>query len=107
MRPWVSVGCGISSGSGSPTRPGEVLVGVDADDALDVERVGDVDVDDAGVGVRAADEGRGEGVVAEVVEVAAAAGDEARVLLALDRRAEHLRRHALLLAAPARSSCSA
>ena len=85
---------------------GEVLVDVDADDALDVDRVGRVDVDDAGVRVRAAHERGGEGVVPEVVEVAAAAGDEARVLLAPDRRAEHLRRHACS-SAVAPPACSA
>jgi hypothetical protein len=37
----------------------EVLVGVDADEALDVQAVGDVDVDDPGVRVRAPDERRG------------------------------------------------
>jgi hypothetical protein len=48
----------------------------------------DVDVDDAGVGVRAADEGGREGAVAEVVEVAAVAGEQARVLAALHLLAE-------------------
>ncbi len=71
----------------------QVLVRVDRDDALDVERVGHVDVEDAGVGVGAPHERRGERVVAEVVEVAAVAGQQARVLLALDRCTEHLRGH--------------
>ncbi len=75
-----------------PTR--EVLVGVDGHEAVDVQRVAHVDVDDAGMGVRAAHEGRGQGAMAEVVEVAAPAGDQTRVLLAPDRGAEHLRRHA-------------
>ena len=85
---------GDEQGEGLPDPPGEVLVDVDADDTLDVDRVGGVDVDDAGVGMGAAHEGCRQGVVTEVVEVATAAGDEARVLLALDRRTEHLRRHA-------------
>ena len=61
----------------------EVLVGVDRDQAVDVERVGDVDVDDAGVRVRAAQERGGQRLVAEVVEVAAVAGGQAQVLPAL------------------------
>ena len=67
---------------------GEVLPRVDRLDAVDLPRVVDVDVDDAGVGVRAADEGRREGAAAEVVEVAAVAGEQARVLAPLDLLAE-------------------
>ena len=88
MRAWVSAGWGMSTGSGSADPAGEVLPGVDRLDAVDLPRVVDVDVDDAGVGVRAADEGGREGAVAEVVEVAAVAGEQARVLAALDLLAE-------------------
>ena len=57
----------------------QVLVGVDRDHAVDVERAARVDVQHPGVRVRAADEGGDQGVVTEVVEVpafarAAAAG---------------------------------
>ena len=41
---------------------GQVVPGVDRHDAVDVERVGDVDVDDPGVGVRAAHERGGQRV---------------------------------------------
>ena len=67
---------------------GEVLPGVDRLDALDLPRVVDVDVDDPGVGVRAADERGLERAAAEVVEVAAVAGEQAGVLAALDLLAE-------------------
>ncbi len=73
--------------------PGQVLVHVDRDDPVDVDRVVGVDLEDSRVGMRAAHESGCESVVPEVVEVAAAAGDEAGVLLAPDRRAEHLGGH--------------
>src|SRR3712207_6950834 len=41
-------------------RPGEVLVGVDRENAVQVQAGVHVDVDDPGVGVRAAHEGRSE-----------------------------------------------
>ena len=50
---------------------------------------GDVDAEDPGVRVRAADERGGERVVAEVVEVGAVAAEQAVVLQASDRLAEH------------------
>ena len=75
-------------------RPLEVLVGVDRDQAVDLERVGHVDVDDAGMGVRAADERHLERVVAEVVEVATAADEQPGVLRPRYRRAEQPGRHA-------------
>jgi hypothetical protein len=74
-------------------RAGEVLVGVDGDQALDVEGGVHVDVDDAGVRVRAAHEGGGQRAAADVVEVAAAAGDEPGVLPPADRLAEQLGGH--------------
>jgi hypothetical protein len=74
-------------------RAGEVLVGVDRDQALDVQRGVDVDVDDPGVRVRAAHEGGGQRVGADVVEVAALAGDQPGVLAPADRLPEQLRRH--------------
>jgi hypothetical protein len=74
-------------------RAGEVLVGVDGDQALDVEGGVHVDVDDAGVRVRAAHEGGGQRAGADVVEVAAPAGDEPGVLPPADRLPEQLRGH--------------
>ena len=71
----------------------EVLPGVDRLDALELPRVGDVDVDDPGVGVRAADEGGLQRAPTEVVEVAALPGEQARVLPALDALADLARRH--------------
>ena len=67
---------------------GEVVPGVDGLDAVDLPGVVDVDVDDPGVGVRAAHEGRRERAVAEVVEVAAVAGEQPGVLAALHLLAE-------------------
>ena len=84
---------GDEQGEGLADPAGQVLVGPDADEAVDVEGVGDVDVGDPRVRVRAADEGGREGVAPEVVEVATTAGDEARVLLAPDGGTEHLGRH--------------
>jgi hypothetical protein len=66
----------------------EVVIGVDGDQTLNRQGVGDVDVDDAGVRVRAAQERGGQRVVAEVVQVPAVAGGQAQVLLPQDRRAE-------------------
>ncbi len=73
--------------------PFQVLEGVDGDQPVDVERVGHVDVEDPGVGVRAADEGHLQRVVAEVVQVAPAADEQPRVLRPWHRRAEQPRRH--------------
>src|SRR5690606_25703595 len=76
---------------------GQVLVRVDRDDPVDVEdRVG-VDLEEAGVGVRAAEERDLVGVVAEVVEVASAARDETGILAALDRGTELAGGHRLSL----------
>src|SRR5699024_1510932 len=72
----------------------QVLPGPDRHDAVDVDGPGDVDVDDPGVGVRAADERGGQGLVAEVVQVAAVAADEPGVLAALDARADGAGAHA-------------
>ena len=60
----------------------QVLVGVDRHHALDVQRLGDVDVADPGVRVRRPDERRLEsaGADADVVGVAAVAGDQPQVL---------------------------
>jgi hypothetical protein len=86
----------------------EVLVRVDGDQALDADRVGDVDVDDAGVRVRAAHERRRQRLVADVVEVAALPGQQPRVLEPRDRLAERPGRHdgATSPAASARSSAA-
>ena len=72
----------------------EVLVGVDRHQAVHLDPVGDVDVEDPGVGVRAADERHLVRVVAEVVEVAAVPGDQPRVLAPPDPGAEQLGGHA-------------
>ena len=56
---------------GEPAR--QVLVGVDRDQPVDLERAADVDVADPGMGVRAAHERGRERVVAQVVEVGAVA----------------------------------
>ena len=69
----------------------QVLAGVDGDDALGVPRGRRVDALDARVRVRAAHEGRvgGAGQL-HVVDVGALAGDEARILAALDALSEKL-----------------
>ena len=66
----------------------QVVPGVDGHEAVDVERVGDVDAGDAGVCVRAAHERHAERVVPGVVEESAGARQQALVLPALDRLAE-------------------
>jgi len=66
----------------------EVLVGVDGDQAVDVQRAADVDVEDPRVGVRAAHEGRRQRAGAEVVEEAAVAAGQPGVLPPGDRLAE-------------------
>jgi hypothetical protein len=71
----------------------EVLVRVDAEDALDPECPGDVDVDDASVGRLGAHERSLRRAVGEVVDVAPTPGDEATVLTALDRLPEDPRGH--------------
>jgi len=77
----------MSSGSGSASGP----VSIDRHQPVDVQSAGDVDVDDAGVRVRRADDRRGQRVAAEVVEVRPAAHEQSAVLDPLDRLAEHLR----------------
>ena len=72
----------------------EVLEGVDRLDPVDLPGVGDVDAGDRRVGVRGADEGGGEGVAPQVVEVATVAGDQAGVLAPLHRMADRARGHA-------------
>jgi hypothetical protein len=89
----------------------EVVVGVDRHQPVDVERVGDVDVADPGMRVRAAHEGDLERVVAEVVEIATLTGEQTRVLTSLDRLPEHLRGHGaprsgLSASSPARSTAA-
>ena len=67
----------------------QVLSRVRRDDGLEVFRRLEVDADDARVRVRAADEcGIGGAGNADVIDVRALAGDEARVLAALDARSE-------------------
>ena len=78
-------------------RTGEVVPRPHGDDALEVEHVGDVDVDDARVGVRRAQDGgvqQARVVGEQVVDVAALAAQEALVLDARHLGAEHLRGHA-------------
>ena len=56
------------------------------------ERSAGVDPDDPRVSVGTANQGRVDGVgQADVIHVAAAAGEQAPVFLALDRRADHAR----------------
>ncbi len=100
-------GVGDEQGEGFADAAGQVLVGVDRDEALDVQGPGDVDVDDLGVGVRAAHEGGREGSPAEVVEELAAAGDQSGVLAATDGGAEHLGRHEPAPSLAARASTPA
>jgi hypothetical protein len=61
---------------------GQILVAVDGDDAVHVQRTGDVDVADPGVRVRGPDESRlqSPGVHADVVGIAAVAGHQPAVL---------------------------
>ena len=83
----------------------EVLVRVDGEHAVDVERARDVDVGDPRVRVLGAHERHLRGAVLEVVGEASAAGEQPRVLAALDRLAEHPRRHlASSIAAAARTA---
>ena len=72
---------------------GQVLPGVDRDKTVDVQRGGHVDVDEPGVGVRAADECGGDRALVDIVGVAAAPGHQAQVLAALHRRPHAARRH--------------
>jgi hypothetical protein len=74
--------------------PVEVVIGVDRDQAIDVEGGTHVDVGDAGMGVRAPYERGGEGVLPEVVEVAATPGQQSGVLDPGDPLTEELGRHA-------------
>jgi hypothetical protein len=74
-------------------RAGQVLVGVDRHQAVDVEAALDVDVGDPGVGVRGAHERGGQRGVPDVVEVAALADDQPGVLAPAHRLPEELGRH--------------
>ena len=69
--------------------PVKVLVGVDRDDPRDLDRVHHVDIQDARVRVRTADEGSGQRALPEVVQIATVAGHQTQVLLSLDRGTEH------------------
>ncbi len=71
---------------GDPT--GQVLVGVDGHQAVDVERRAHVYVEHPGVRVRAAHERRRQRVVAKVVEVRPVAAEQAVVFEPRDRLAE-------------------
>ena len=82
--------------------PGQVVPRVHADQAVDVEGVADVDAGDAGVGVGAAHEGGGQGVVPGVVEEPPGAPQEALVLAALDPLAEPLGGHGSTASSAAR-----
>ncbi len=93
VRGWVRSGCGISRGSGSARRPGRSSQVYTPTRPVDVERAAGVDAGDAGVGVGAAHEGRGQGVVTGVVQEPARAPDQALVLPALDPLAEPLGGH--------------
>jgi hypothetical protein len=58
----------------------EIVPGEDGDQPIDVQGVGDVDVEHPGMRVRAADERHRQRVVTQVVEVAATAGQQPLVL---------------------------
>jgi hypothetical protein len=83
--------------------PRQILPGVDGDQAVDVQGRGHVDVDDAGVGVRAPDERGGDRALVDVVGIAAAAGHQAQILAALHGRTDAARGHD----APSRTSSAA
>ena len=68
-------------------------MGVDRHQPIDVERVGNVDVDDSGMSMRASDERGSEGGVTEVVEVATLAGEQPGVFAAGDRFPHRARAH--------------
>ena len=74
-------------------RSEQVVVGVDRDQPVDVERTCRVDVDDPRMRVRAAHERDTERVVSDVVEEVRRAGDEFGVLDPLHRLTEELGRH--------------
>jgi hypothetical protein len=67
---------------------GQILVGIDRDQAGHVERAADVDVGDARVRVRAAHERRREHPDAKIVEVGPVPADQPVILDPLDTRAE-------------------
>ncbi len=98
VRPWVSVGCGISRGNGSAIAPGQVVVGPDQVHAVEVEHLVDLDVDDPRVGVRRAEHGgvQGAGVRTgeHVVDVPSLSAQQPLVLDAGHLGAEQLGGHA-------------
>ena len=69
--------------------PGQVLVGVDRDQPGHVERGGDVNVDNSGVRVRAANKRGRQRVVPEVIEVSPVPAEQPVVFEPRDRLAEH------------------
>jgi hypothetical protein len=73
--------------------PWEVLVGVDGDEAVDVQGTGHVDVDDAGVRVRGPDERRRQRLAAQIVQEPTLAGEQPGILAALDGPPEFARPH--------------
>jgi hypothetical protein len=83
----------------------QVVVGVDRHQAVDVERSGRVDVDDACVGVRAAHEGDTQRARSDVVEEVRGPGDQPGVLDPLHPLAEQPGRHDV--APPSRVSSAA
>jgi hypothetical protein len=74
-------------------RTSEVFVGVDRDQALDVERAFDVDVGDPRVRVRRPHERGGQRGVPDVVQVPPATDDQTGVLPTADRLTEELGGH--------------
>ena len=88
-------------------RPDEVLVGVDGHDPLDVEDGVDVDREDPGVGVRAAQDGGVQRAGHQVVGVLALPAQQPVVLDALDGLAEELGGHGCSPSGPSRTISAA
>ena len=75
-------------------RSGQILVGVDGQQAVHLERGADVDVEDLRVRVRGTQHRHLDRVVSEVVQVTAVAGQQPGILDPLDRLADHPGGHA-------------
>jgi hypothetical protein len=80
---------------------GQVFMGEDGHQAVDVEGVGHVDVEYAGVREWAAHERGGQRTVAEVIQVPTLTAQQARVLPARDPLPDHLCRHGVRPSRPA------
>jgi CTP:molybdopterin cytidylyltransferase MocA len=83
--------------------PGQVVVGVDRNQPVDVDRRAHVYVEDARMGMGAADERGRQRIRTEVVEVATVAADQPVVLDTRNRLAEQLRAHERVISAARRT----